>query len=113
MALCRVFNYNFLSKFGKCCDKHKETTDEWNPAWVTTLKCDYICAAFPASIKKVLSESNFAIVHFFRIDMMKRIAIECLLRIVYEYIWNAGIAWSFLIRVVIFFLVEIVMVYGV
>jgi len=53
---------------------------------------DYICAAFPASIKKVLSESNFAIVHFFRIDMMKRIAIDCLLRIVYEYISNAGVA---------------------
>ena len=110
MALFRVFNYKFLSKFGKCCDKHKETTDEWNSAWVATLKCNYICAAFPASIKKVLFENSFGNVHFFRIDMMKRIAIDCLLRIVYEHISNVGIAWSFLIRLIIFFLVEIGMV---
>ena len=51
-----------------------------------------IFAAFPASIKKVLFENNFGNVHFFRIDMMKRIAIDCLLRIVYEHMSNVGIA---------------------
>ena len=107
MALCRVFNYKFLSKFGKCCDKHKETTDEWNSAWVATLKCNYICAAFPASIKKVLFENNFGNVYFFLIDMMQRIAIDCLFTIVYEHICNVDVAWKLLIRLIILLLEEI------
>ena len=107
MALCRVFNYKFLSKLGKCCDKHKETTDEWNSAWDATLKCKYICAAFPASIKKVLFENNFGNVYFFLIDMMQRIAIDCLFTIVYEHICNVDVAWKLLIRLIILLLEEI------
>ena len=113
MALCRVFNYKFLSKFGKCCDKHKETTDEWNSAWVATLKCNYICAAFPASIKKVLFENNFGNVYFFLIDMMQRIAIDCLFTIVYEHICNVDVAWKLLIRLIILLLEEIPIEYWV
>ena len=113
MAICRVFNYKFLSKFGKCCDKHKETTDEWNSAWVATLKCNYICAAFPLSIKKVLFENSFGNVYFFLIDMMQRLAIDCLFTIVYEHICNVDVAWKFLIKFIILLLEEMPMEYWV